>query len=42
MEETGGTVQDYVALNQDYSNYTKDVLKEYYTKAKPHLDSRRN
>ena len=39
MEETGGTVQDYVALNRDYSSYSpKDVLKEYYTKAKPHLD----
>ena len=30
MEETGGTVQDYVALNKDYSSYSpKDVLKEY-------------
>ena len=39
MEETGGTVQDYVALNKDYSSYnSKDVLREYYTKAKPHLD----
>lgn len=39
MEETGGTVQDYVFLNKDYSSYSpKDVLKEYYTKAKPHLD----
>ena len=39
MEETGGSVQDYVALNKDYSKYSsKDVLKEYYTKAKPHLD----
>jgi len=39
MEETGGTVQDYVALNKDYSNHSpKDVLREYYTKAKPHLD----
>ena len=39
MEETGGTVQDYVALNKDYNDYSpKDVLREYYTKAKPHLD----
>jgi len=39
MEETGGTVQDYVALNKDYSNHSpKDMLREYYTKAKPHLD----
>ena len=39
MEETGGSVQDYVALNKDYTKYeSKDVLREYYTKAKPHLD----
>ena len=39
MEETGGTVQDYVSLNKDYSDYSpKDILREYYTKAKPHLD----
>ena len=39
MEETGGTVQDYVSLNKDYTKYeSKDILKEYYTKAKPHLD----
>ena len=39
MEETGGSVQDYVSLNKDYTKYeSKDVLREYYTKAKPHLD----
>ena len=40
MEETGGTVEDYVRLNADYSNIDeKALLKEYYKKNKPHLDS---
>jgi len=40
MEETGGTVEDYVRLNADYSNVDeKTLLKEYYKKNKPHLDS---
>ncbi len=40
MEETGGTVEDYVRLNADYSNVDeKTLLKEYYRKNKPHLDS---
>jgi hypothetical protein len=39
MEETGGTVEDYVRLNADYSNADNDtLLKEYYKKSKPHLD----
>ena len=39
MEETGGTVEDYVRLNADYSNVdNKALLKEYYRKSKPHLD----
>ena len=39
MEETGGTVQDYVSLNKDYTSLSPtQVLKEYYTKTKPHLD----
>jgi len=39
MEETGGTVEDYVRLNADYSNVDNNVLlKEYYKKSKPHLD----
>jgi len=39
MEETGGTVEDYVALNKDYSKLdNSQVLKEYYIKSKPHLD----
>jgi hypothetical protein len=39
MEETGGTVEDYVNLNRDYSKYEpKSLLQEYYKKTKPHLD----
>jgi hypothetical protein len=39
MEETGGTVEDYVRLNADYSNTDETtLLKEYYKKTKPHLD----
>jgi hypothetical protein len=40
MEETGGTVEDYVSLNKDYSKYDeKSLLSEYYKKTKPHLNS---
>ena len=40
MEETGGTIEDYTRLNADYSNVDENtLLKEYYKKAKPHLDS---
>jgi len=38
MEDTGGDLNDYVTLNQDYSeldNHT--LLKEYYKTTKPHL-----
>jgi hypothetical protein len=39
MEETGGSLQDYVALNKDYSKLnSSEVLKEYYLKSKPHLE----
>ena len=39
MEDTGGTVEDYVRLNADYSNVDKDtLLREYYKQTKPHLD----
>ena len=39
MEDTGGTVEDYVRLNADYSEVNNDtLLKEYYKKRKPHLD----
>ena len=40
MKETGGTVEDYVRLNADYSSIDeKALLKEYYKKNKPHLDA---
>ena len=38
MEETGGTLEDYVPLNKDYSEMdNQDALYEYYKKTKPHL-----
>lgn len=40
MNETGGSLEDYVKLNTDYSkldNY--NLLKEYYQTTKPHLDN---
>ena len=38
MEETGGSLEDYVKLNQDYGNYDDmAILKEYYKQTKPHL-----
>ena len=38
MDETGGDLQDYVKLNQDYSKLNdNDVLYEYYRQTKPHL-----
>ena len=40
MEETGGTVEDYVRLNADYSNIDEStLLREYYKRTKPHLDN---
>jgi hypothetical protein len=40
MEETGGTLEDYVRLSYDYSNTSDEVLlREYYRKTKPHLDA---
>jgi len=40
MEETGGTVEDYVRLNRDYSNVNEvSLLREYYSKTKPYLDT---
>ncbi|REJ61650.1 MAG: hypothetical protein DWQ21_09405 [Bacteroidetes bacterium] len=36
MEETGGTVEDYVRLNRDVSELPDgDVLREYYSQSKP-------
>jgi len=38
MNETGGTIEDYVKLNKDYSNFDdNNLLREYYQKTKPHL-----
>jgi len=40
MEETGGTLEDYVRLNQDFSSYDDmTVLREYYKQTKSHLSS---
>jgi len=40
MEDTNGTVEDYVRLNADYSSVDdKTLLKEYYKKNKPYLDN---
>jgi len=40
INETGGDVEDYVRLNQDYSKLDNTaLLREYYRKTKPHLDS---
>lgn len=40
MKETGGTINDYVRLNADYSGVDNDtLLREYYKKTKPYLDS---
>jgi len=40
MKETGGTLEDYVRLNADYSNIDNDaLLREYYKQTKSHLDS---
>ena len=39
MDDTGGTVEDYVRLNADYSTINNEaLLKEYYKKTRPHLD----
>ena len=38
MEDTGGTLEDYVTLNQDFSNYDDiTLLREFYKKTKSHL-----
>ena len=40
MNETGGTLEDYVRLNADYSNVDSEaLLREYYKSTKPHLSS---
>jgi hypothetical protein len=39
INETGGTIEDYVRLNADYSNVDENtLLREYYKNTKSHLD----
>tara|TARA_R110000744_G_scaffold51552_1_gene110952 strand:+ start:2601 stop:3788 length:1188 start_codon:yes stop_codon:yes gene_type:complete len=39
MNETGGTLEDYVSLNKDVDSLDRDQLvKEYYKNTKPHLE----
>jgi len=38
MNETGGSMEDYLRLSADYTNVDeKTLLKEYYKQTKPHL-----
>jgi len=40
LEDTGGTIEDYVNLNRDVSKMDNiSLLREYYSKTKPHLDA---
>ena len=40
INETGGSLEDYVKLNQDFTSYDdKSLLREYYKQTKPHLDN---
>ena len=40
IDETGGDIEDYVRLNQDYSNFDNlSLLREYYKQTKPHLNT---
>ena len=40
MNETGGSLEDYVSLNTDYEKHDDmSLLKEYYKKTKGHLDA---
>ena len=39
MNETGGSLEDYVKLNTDYASLNEgQLLREYYESTKPHLD----
>ena len=39
MNDTGGDINDYVKLNQDYSDLDNlTLLEEYYVQTKPHLN----
>ncbi len=40
MNETGGSLEDYVKLNTDYASLNEtQLLREYYETTRPHLDS---
>ena len=40
MNETGGDLEDYVKLNQDYSKLNEEqLLREYYQQTKPNLNN---
>ena len=40
MNETGGSMEDYIRLNKNYGDLdNKDLIKEYYSITKPHLTS---
>ena len=40
MEETGGSLEDYITINKDYSKVDdKTLLREYYQQNKKHLDA---
>lgn len=40
MEETGGSLEDYVSLNRDVTKMDNTtLLREYYKSTKPHLDA---
>jgi len=40
IDETGGDINDYVKLNQDYSKLNdNDIIFEYYKQTKPHLNN---
>jgi len=40
MNETGGSLEDYVRLNTDYASLNEDqLLREYYQNTNPHLDA---
>jgi hypothetical protein len=39
MNDTGGSLEDYVKLNTDYTSLNEDqLLREYYETTKPHLN----
>jgi len=40
INDTGGSLEDYVRLNTDYASLSEDaLLREYYQTTKPHLDN---